>query len=91
MKNTTNSQFDAMTEEQQEAFFNAVTESTASGKKKISNDVHLSTNGIDISALPIKIIDIKPKSLDEYRAEIRATVEKVKENAKKGVAVFTDT
>ena len=51
----------------------------------------LSTNGINIDALPIKEEKIRPKSLKEYEREIGDVIKKVKENAKKGIAIFTDS
>jgi len=50
----------------------------------------LTTNGINIDNLPIKILEIKPKTLDEYRKETAEMLKKIKEDAKNGIAIFRD-
>lgn len=50
----------------------------------------LVTNGIDIKKLPIKIETFKPKGVGFYLKEVDNLLKKIEENAKKGIAVFTD-
>jgi len=50
----------------------------------------LSTNGINIDKLPIEKKKIKPMGLKYYQVEIKKTIEKIKEDGKKGVAIFRD-
>ena len=51
----------------------------------------LTTNGIDINKLPIKMAKIKVKSIDEYKKEVKDTMKKIKDDANRGVAIFVDT
>ena len=50
----------------------------------------LSTNGINIDNLPIEKKKIKPMGLKYYQDEIQKTIDKIKEDGKKGIAIFRD-
>ena len=47
-------------------------------------------NDIDISKLPFDVENIKPKGIQYYKDEIKKVIKTIKEDAKKGVAVFRD-